>query len=94
MNGRRALTITSVRRDPDGGFWRARVTIDGHTLDVDRRYGSWQGLRRRAPRSREWVRCEVLADVAAALQARVRPLERAERLAARPADAVGADRGA
>lgn len=61
---RRPFTITLVHKDPEG-FWRARVT-NGVTLDVDRRYGSWQ--------------CDVrvvLPPVAAALQARERPLERA-----------------
>lgn len=81
---RRPFTITCVRRDPDHGFWRARVTIDGRTLDVDRRHGSWQANRRVRTGARTFTRCDVLPAVAAALQLRVRPLERAERAAATP----------
>jgi hypothetical protein len=77
MSERRDFTITCVRRDPEHGFWRARVT-NGTTVDVDRRYGAWQGEIRAAPGSRSFVRREVMPDVAKALQDRVRPLERAE----------------
>lgn len=75
MSGR-SLTITKLRRDADG-FWRARVTgADGNTYDVDRRFGSWQADVRPYPHARSTVRRDVLAWVAAALQAKVRPLER------------------
>lgn len=79
MKGRRLFTITLVRRDPEDGFWRARVTCDGVTLDVDRQFGSWQADVRAGPRRRSFRRIDVLPDVAAALQDRVRPLEKAER---------------
>ncbi len=75
---RRPFTITCVRRDPDEGFWRARVT-NGVTIDVDRRYGSWQADVRDAPGARSFTRRDVLPDVARALQARVRPTDDAER---------------
>lgn len=81
MSDRRPFTITLLRRDPEHGFWRARVT-NGTTIDVDRRHGAWQGeyeidgvIERR----------EVMPHVAAALQDRVRPLERAEQAAAKAA---------
>jgi hypothetical protein len=84
MSDRRPFTITMVRRDPEHGFWRARVT-NGTTVDVDRRDGSWKAEVRTAPGARTFVRREVMPRVAAALQERVRPLERAERDAAKAA---------
>lgn len=75
---RRPFTITNVHRDPEHGFWRARVT-NGVTLDVDRRYGSWQADVRVKRGARTFTRQDVMPHVAAALQQRVRPLERAER---------------
>lgn len=78
---RRAFTITCLHRDPERGFWRARVT-NGATYDVDRSAGSWLADRRTRVGARTFTRCEVLPHVAAALQQRVRPLERAERQAA------------
>lgn len=80
MSERRDFTITCVRRDPEHGFWRARVT-NGATYDVDRRYGSWQAEVRAAPRSHTFVRRDVMPAVARALQDRVRAAERAERTA-------------
>lgn len=93
MSARREFTITCVRRDPDHGFWRARVT-NGVTLDVDRRHGSWQSDVRDAPGSRSFHRRDVLPEVAAALQARVRPLEHAERAAAKAVKAAAEQAGA
>lgn len=90
MTDRRPFTITMVRRDPEHGFWRARVT-NGVTVDVDRRDGSWKAEVRTESGSRTFVRREVMPHVAAALQDRVRPLERAERDAAKAeADAAKA----
>jgi hypothetical protein len=66
------LRITKLARDHTEGFWRARVSANGTTINVDRRYGSWQaqiGERRR----------EVLPRVAAALQKQVRRREYRER---------------
>lgn len=80
MAERREYTITCVHRDPEQGFWRARVT-NGASYDVDRRYGSWQAEVRAAPRSHTFVRRDVMPQVARALQERVRPLERAEKAA-------------
>lgn len=77
---RRPFTITLVHRDPEHGFWCARVT-NGQGYDVDRSAGSWLADRRTRVGSRTFTRCEVLPHVAAALQQRVRPLERAERQA-------------
>lgn len=66
------LRITCLRRDEAEGFWRARVTANGGpTVAVDRRFGSWRT-------SAEPHRF-VLPAVATALQARVRPIEKAER---------------
>lgn len=80
-NGRREFTITKVERDPEHGFWTARVTVAGDdgpsgkpiARKVDRKYGSWQCTL-------PWgQRTEVLPHIAAALQAKVRRIERAER---------------
>lgn len=68
----REFTITCVRREPLEGFWTAHVTAGGETVHVDRRYGSWHAVRGTR-------RAEVLPHVAAALQQRVRRLERNER---------------
>jgi hypothetical protein len=72
------ITITKLERDAAEGFWRARV----NGVPVDRRYGCWQSEVRAAPHSRDFVRRDVLPPVAAKLQAKVRPIEKAERLAA------------
>jgi hypothetical protein len=78
----RELTITKLRRD-ELGVWRARVTGPlGIPVDVDRRYGSWMGEVRVAPRSRTFVRRFCQPHVAAALQQKVRRLERREKVAA------------
>lgn len=75
---RRELTVTCVRRDLDAGYWTARVTLaGGRTYNVDRLFGSWRVTPRRGANA--WR--EVGADIAAALQARVRPLERREQRA-------------
>lgn len=68
---RRDFTITKVERSPDG-YWRANVTMAGQTITVDRQFGSWQV----PPMNGGHARRDVLPDIAAALQARVRPLER------------------
>lgn len=73
---RRPFTITCVRRN-GGGFWTARVTADGQTLDVDRAPGSW----RVTPTEPGATWRELLPRVALALQKRVRPLETRERRA-------------
>lgn len=61
---------------------------NGVTIEVDRRFGSWQAVVRTAPGSHSFVRRDVLPEVAKALQARVRPLEHAERLVAKAAEKV------
>jgi hypothetical protein len=78
----RELTITKLERAPEG-YWRARVTgSDGVTVDVDRRWGSWQAEVRAASRVQRFVRKDVEPWAAERLQDRVRPLERRERAAA------------
>jgi len=67
---RREFTITKFGQHPDG-YYTARVTSGTESLAVDNRYGSWLGHRRRAPRSRTFVLCEVRRDVCAALQAKI-----------------------
>jgi hypothetical protein len=82
-----SFIITKLGRDPEEGFWTARVTpAGGTTLEVDRRYGSWQANVRDAPGVQSFHREDVLPHVAAALQERVRPVERAERAAAKVAE--------
>jgi len=59
----------------DAGYWQATITSDGDKVDVDRRYGSWTAL---VPHEDLNVvaRCEVPAWVAAALQDKVRHIEK------------------
>lgn len=68
--------ITRLRHE--GGYWRARVTVDGAGVDVDRRFGSWQADVRNGPRRRSFHRAGVHPAVALELQRRVRRLERRE----------------
>lgn len=79
------VEFTDLRRDPEHGFWRARLTAGDLTLDADRRSGSWlldvpaglavdeDGNTNTAPQRRE-----VLPWIAADLQARVRKIEAEE----------------
>lgn len=61
------LTITKLSNED--GYWTARVTLNGQTVDVDRRYGSWHAFKvNRETRTRH----DVMPAVAAALQERVR----------------------
>ena len=76
MSARRDFSITKVEIAPEG-FYRARIVIDGTAYPVDRRYGSWALLCGETRR-------EVLPYYAAALQARVRPLERREKMSTTP----------
>lgn len=73
------LVITKLRRD-HVGIWHAHVSCNGTTVQVDRRYGSWRATAQLRPRVERWP-CprDVPTKVAAALQAKVRPTEVAER---------------
>lgn len=66
------LVITKLRRDPRGHLV-ARVSREGRTLDVTRRYGSWTTV----PDDHGSCR-EILPLVAKVLQERARRFERAE----------------
>ena len=68
--------ITKLERAERG--WTAHVSVDGDTINVDCRYGSWQAQLRVRPGAREFVRRDLHPAVAAALQAKVRPLEKRE----------------
>lgn len=71
MNGFR---ITKVRRDPEGGWWRARVTLNRQRPEeVHRRFGSWM-----MDGTEHGHLVEVRHDIAAALQEKVRQQERRE----------------
>lgn len=72
--GRREFTITQVRRSEDG-HWLANVTpaSGAEGIEVNRQFGSWQ-----VPVNGDGRRRDVLPHIAAALQERVRPLERRE----------------
>lgn len=70
--GEREFRITCVERHPDDGYWMARVGGIQH----DRRFGSWQVV---VP-GQENQRREALPVVAAALQDKVRRLEKGETL--------------
>lgn len=72
------LTITKLERNGDG-IWTARVSLNGQTINVDRRYGSWQALVPDERRGNKPVRREIRPEVAAALQDKVRPIEKKER---------------
>lgn len=73
------LRITNLTHH--AGYWQATVTAGGDRVEVDRKYGSWMAL---VPRDDldAVARCEVPRWVAAALQAQVRPIEKAARKAA------------
>lgn len=73
---RRPFTITKLHRD-DKGIWYARVTVDGEGHDVDRKYGSW----RLTPAVEGGPYRELLPGIVHALQDKVRPIEKAERIA-------------
>ena len=79
MADRRPFTITNLRQTD--GYWQARVTAGGAGFDVDRKHGSWQLVIGKH-------RHDVKPDVAAALQAKVVPLERAAKRTAAEADAL------
>lgn len=67
---RRWLTITKFHCD-EHGILRARVTLDGVTLDVDREFGSWQ-----TGSLADGTRRDLLPDIAEALQAKLPLAER------------------
>lgn len=74
------VIVTKLRREDD--IWRAHVSDgQGNTIEVDRRFGSWHALVPRVKGSTKRVRRDVLPHVAHALQAKVRPIEKAERRA-------------
>lgn len=75
MSDTTSIRVTKLARHQAGPtgrpYWTARLTENGTTIEVDCYWGSWQvldGARRR----------ECLPRHAAALQERVRPLEKAE----------------
>lgn len=68
------FTITQLNSDP--GYWQARVSINGDSVGVDRKHGSWQAIVRDGPRLRSFHRTEVHPQLAAKLQEKVRPLEK------------------
>ena len=74
---RRPFTITKLERHPEG-YWTARVTCGGSTVEADDRYGSWQANVRIRPGARTFVRRFVLPHVAAELQRKVKAAERRE----------------
>lgn len=74
MTERPDIRITVLHRHPEHGHWTANVTADGTTRPVDCRWGSWQ------TEDKEGNRYDVLPKIAEALQARVRPIERGERV--------------
>jgi hypothetical protein len=70
---RRDLTITKLERD-DKGFWKCNITADGVTVQAHCKFGSWlidgeDGLMK-----------EVMPDIAAKIQEKVRPIEKKERI--------------
>lgn len=71
------VRVTKLEHDP-AGFWRARVSVGGTTIDCDNRFGSWQADVRPHKGARRMVRRFVLPPVAAELQLRVRRALRKE----------------
>ena len=61
------------RVNPPNGrpYWTARVVVGKSSIDVDTRWGSWIATV-------AGHRCDIAPHVAAALQAKVRPLEKKE----------------
>jgi hypothetical protein len=76
MPERREFTITRMRVDA-AGVLRAFVSINGGpTVAVDREFGSWQTDVRPFPGARFTIRRTVLQEIATALQAKARRLEK------------------
>ncbi|MCA1571201.1 MAG: hypothetical protein LC798_12960 [Chloroflexi bacterium] len=69
------IIITKFRREPGEDFYRARVSLNGVTVDVDSRYGAWMGDARTEVRGRR-ERKFVAPGVAAELSRRLRRHER------------------
>jgi hypothetical protein len=63
--------VTKLAQNPDG-YWTANVSLNGQTVSVDDRDGSWLANVRPFPGARSFVRREVLPEIAALLQARKR----------------------
>lgn len=70
------LKVTKLERDGDGVL-RAHVSLNGTTVEVDRRYGSWRATAQLRPRVERWqFPRDVPTAVAAALQAHLPATER------------------
>lgn len=89
MSTPRTLTVTKLERNPDG-YWQARVSTNGETIPVHRKFGAWYADVRDKPGHLQGV----LPWVATVLAEKVRLLERREReaLEARRAAAVASGR--
>lgn len=73
-------SVTVTKLDDTDGYWSARVSVNGDTLSVDRRYGSWQAVIRDGPRTRTFHRRDVHPQLAALLQQKVRPREHQQKI--------------
>ena len=72
------LTITNLREED--GYYKATVTKEDQTVEVDRKYGSWMVLvPKKVGEATVYVRREVTRLVAQELQAKVVFLERKAR---------------
>lgn len=65
------VIITKVQRDEDG-YWTARVSVDGDTVPVTRRFGVWGTV----PEGGRWR--PILPEFAVPLQKRVATAEKHE----------------
>ena len=66
------IKITKLERDEEGK-WHCNVTVGGKTFPVHCKYGSWMYEDKRGMK-------DVLPFVAEAIQERVRPIEKRERI--------------
>lgn len=68
------FTVTQL--EDSEGFWRARVSVNGDSIEVDRKHGSW----RVTPAEGEVIAQGVPYALAVKLQEKVRPRERQQKI--------------
>lgn len=75
MASSREVIITKLQRDSEEGFWTCNITSGGKTHHALSRHGSWM------IDAEDGLMKEVMPDVAAKIQEKVRPIEKKERIA-------------
>lgn len=76
-----AFQVRDLRRDPEHGFWLARLVMDGESLETSREFGTWQTIGEgHTRRQRRHARRQFISPEATkVLQAHVIPIENRER---------------